>query len=103
MTTALQMTRVTPTDARWQAVMARDRKSDGRFVYAIALGWPGRALKLGRVQPAAGSSVTMLGLPQPLAWRPQSEGGSIRLPDALEDPARRPCTTAWVFRIQPAR
>lgn len=35
MTTALPMTRVTPTDARWQAVMARDRASDGRFVYAV--------------------------------------------------------------------
>lgn len=35
MTTALQMTRVPPTDARWQAVMARDRASDGRFVYAV--------------------------------------------------------------------
>jgi AraC family transcriptional regulator of adaptative response/methylated-DNA-[protein]-cysteine methyltransferase len=35
MTTELRMTRVTPTDARWQAVMARDRESDGRFVYAV--------------------------------------------------------------------
>jgi AraC family transcriptional regulator of adaptative response/methylated-DNA-[protein]-cysteine methyltransferase len=29
------MTRATPTDARWQAVLARDRASDGRFVYAV--------------------------------------------------------------------
>src|SRR5574342_988241 len=35
MTTALRMNRATPTDARWQAVMARDRASDGAFVYAV--------------------------------------------------------------------
>lgn len=35
MTTALQMTRRSHPDARWQAVLARDRASDGRFVYAV--------------------------------------------------------------------
>ncbi len=79
------------------------RSKDGRFVYAIALSWPGRALKLGRVQPVAGSTVTMLGLSQPLTWTRLGEAVSIRLPDALADPARRPCATAWVFRIQTAR
>ena len=45
----------------------------------------------------------MLGLTQPLAWTPAGDGLSIELPTALEDPSRRPCTTAWVFRIQMAR
>lgn len=35
MTTALQMTVRSHPDARWQAVLARDRASDGRFVYAV--------------------------------------------------------------------
>ena len=76
---------------------------DGRVVYAIALEWPGPLLTLEGVQPAAGSVVTMLGLTQPLAWARVGRGVSIRLPKALEDPARRPCGTAWVFRIQAAR
>ena len=76
------------------------RSKDGRLVYAIALEWPGPELKLERVQPAAGSSVTLLGLATPLAWTRTGDGVSIRIPDALADPARRPCATAWVFRIQ---
>lgn len=79
------------------------RSRDGRHVYAIALAWPGPVLTLERVQPAAGSVVTMLGVERPLAWARAGEGVSIRLPKALQDPARRPCATAWVFRIQPAR
>jgi len=78
------------------------RSKDGRFVYAVALEWPGPELTLERVQPAAGSTVTMLGLTQPLAWTQGGKGVSIRLPRAAEDPARRPCSAAWVFRIQPA-
>ncbi len=35
MTTAMQLTRRSHSDARWQAVLARDRASDGRFVYAV--------------------------------------------------------------------
>jgi alpha-L-fucosidase len=78
------------------------RSKDGRFVYAIALEWPGLHLRLGGVRPAAGSAVTMLGLTQPLAWTRAGDGVSIGLPKALEDPARRPCAAAWVFRIQTA-
>jgi alpha-L-fucosidase len=79
------------------------RSKDGRFVYAIALQWPGPRLALERVRPAAGSAVTLLGLNQPLAWTKAGDGVSIELPEALEDPARRPCATAWAFRIQTAR
>lgn len=35
MTTALDMTARSVADARWQAVQARDRAWDGRFVYAV--------------------------------------------------------------------
>lgn len=79
------------------------RSKDGRFVYAIALEWPGLRLTLEGVQPAPGSAVTMLGRTQPLAWTRAGNGVSIRLPKALADPARRPCATAWVFRIPTAR
>ena len=79
------------------------RSKDGRFVYAVALKWPGRRLTLERVQPAAGSAVNMLGLTQPLAWTRAGDGVAIELPKALEDPSRRPSATAWVFRIPMAR
>src|SRR3989304_1806713 len=35
MTTALEMTTRSLPDTRWQAVLARDRPSGGRFVYAV--------------------------------------------------------------------
>ena len=79
------------------------RSKDGRFVYAVALEWPGPLLTLEGVQPAAGSAVTMLGRTQPLSWTRAGHGVSIRLPKALEAPAQRPCATAWVFRIPTAR
>ena len=53
------------------------------------LQWPGAELKLATVRPAAGATVTMLGLEQPLTWTPEGDGVSIRLPEAFADPARR--------------
>ena len=79
------------------------RSKDGRLVYAVALEWPGPHLTLAGVRPAAGSPVAMLGLTEPLPWTQAGNGVSIELPKGLEDPARRPCATAWVFRIQTAR
>ena len=67
------------------------------------LQWPGAELKLATVRPAAGATVTMLGLEQPLTWTPEGDGVSIRLPEAFADPARRLGTTAWVFRIPTVR
>jgi alpha-L-fucosidase len=79
------------------------RSKDGRFVYAVALNWPGPRLMLERVRPADGSAVTMLGSTQPLSWTRAGDGMSIELPKAFEDPSQRPCATAWVFRIPMAR
>ena len=79
------------------------RSRDDRVVYAVALKWPGTRLTLERVRPPVGTVVTMLGLTQPLAWAAAGDGISIELPKVLDDPSHRPCTTAWVFRIQMAR
>ncbi|MFN8091145.1 MAG: alpha-L-fucosidase [Vicinamibacteria bacterium] len=75
------------------------RSKDGKLVYAIALEWPGEALKLASVRPAPGAAVTLLGSSAPLAWTAEGEGVSIALPAALADAARRPGSIAWVFRI----
>jgi len=79
------------------------QSKDGRVVYAIALAWPGERLTLERIRPATGAAVTLLGRAEPLAWTSAGQGMSIRLPTTLADPARRPCATAWVFRIPTSR
>ena len=76
------------------------RSKDDRFVYAITDEWPGDGLTLGTVRAREGSAVTMLGTTEPLEWTQGSGGLSVRLPASLQDPARRPCRIAWVFRIR---
>jgi alpha-L-fucosidase len=78
------------------------RSKDKRFVYAFALGWPGGNLTLKSVRARAGSRVTMLGFKEPLKWRQEGRGLSIVIPAVLQNPARRPCGTAWTFRIEAA-
>jgi len=97
---AIYATRERPGDLWHEGDTIRfTRTKDATVVYAIALEWPGEALKLASVRPADGAKVTLLGSTEPLAWTAEGDGVSIRLPAALADPARRPCATAWVFRI----
>ncbi len=77
------------------------RSKDGRCVYAITDEWPGGVLTLEKVRAQEGSTITMLGMKEPLEWSQDGRGLSIRLPASLQDPAKRPCGMAWVFRIQP--
>lgn len=77
------------------------RSKDGRFIYAFALAWPGQQLALRTVRPRPGSSVTMLGVSQPLKYREDGDLGLvITMPPGFEDPAKRPCEFAWAFRIE---
>jgi alpha-L-fucosidase len=75
------------------------RSKDDRVVYAITDEWPGTRLTLQTVRAREGSAIAMLGTNEPLGWRQDEKGLSIRLPASLGDPARRPCSMAWVFRI----
>jgi alpha-L-fucosidase len=75
------------------------RSKDGRFVYAITDEWPGGRLTLQTVRAREGSAITMLGTHEPLDWKQDDHGLSVRLPASFGDPARRPCGIAWVFRI----
>jgi alpha-L-fucosidase len=79
------------------------RSKDDSRVYAITDEWPGAVLTLRTVRAIEGSAVTLLGLPGPLEWTQDGRELSIRLPASLADPARRPCGTAWAFRIQASR
>ena len=78
------------------------RSKDGRSVYAVTDEWPGAALTLEKVRAREGSSIHLLGKPEPLEWTQGDGGLTIRLPESLADPARRPCGIAWAFRIHPA-
>jgi alpha-L-fucosidase len=79
------------------------RSKDGSVVYAITDEWPGAVLTLRSVGAREGSTVTLLGVPEPLEWTPDGQGLAIRLPAPLADPARRPSAIAWAFRIQTPR
>jgi len=73
---------------------------DGKTVYAISLQWPGEKLVLHSVRPRPGSEITMLGVSEPLAWKMDDVTGlTLTIPEALQDPERRPCVQAYVFKI----
>ncbi len=78
------------------------RSKDHRAVYAILLRWPGKQVVLRSVRAHPGSEIRMLGVEQPLAWRQDDAGLTIRLPDSLQAEMARPCRYAWALRIPQA-
>jgi alpha-L-fucosidase len=79
------------------------RTKDSKTVYAFALSWPGRKLRLISVVPRPGSTVQLLGYPKPLDWQMDAGNGlTIDLPEQLQDESRRPCRFAWAFSIPTA-
>jgi alpha-L-fucosidase len=76
------------------------RTKDNQTVYAISRIWTGRILRLKTVQPKQGSRIYMLGYTKPLEWKYNKKTGlEILLPSELQDESKRPCKTAWSFRI----
>jgi alpha-L-fucosidase len=76
------------------------RTKDNQTIYAISRGWPGRILRLKTVEPKQGSEIYMLGRTKPLEWKYDKKSGlEIYLPEELQDESKRPCKTAWSFRI----
>jgi alpha-L-fucosidase len=76
------------------------RTKDNQFVYAISRNWTGRVLRLKTIEPNQGSKIYMLGLEKPLEWKYDKKTGlEILLPAELQDESKRPCKTAWSFRI----
>jgi alpha-L-fucosidase len=75
------------------------RSKDGHTVYAFMLSWPGKSLRLVSVRPKPGSSIYLLGYPQPIAWRLENDSLIVDLPESLQDPPRRPCQFAWCLSI----
>lgn len=72
------------------------RGAEGQ-IYAIALQWPGEALRLKYVRPAPNSEIRLLGYDEPLDWTfDERDGLRISLPGEND----RPGAYAWVFRIE---
>jgi alpha-L-fucosidase len=76
------------------------QSKDRKFTYAIALRWPGSALRLTHIVPRPGTTIHLLGFKQPLSWQRDEQGLRIDLPETLQDEARRPCRQAYAFRIE---
>ena len=75
------------------------RSKDGKFLYAIALGWPENGQLVVRSLAAAAGKVTgvsLLGHAGALEWRQEADGLVVRLP------AQRPCDHAVVLKIPAA-
>ena len=74
------------------------RGKDGKYLYAIAMKWPGKTMVIRSVRPVEGSEIVMLGVKQPLQWRQDEQGLVIDIPQAIEQ--HKPCDQAYTFRIQ---
>lgn len=72
------------------------RSKDGKYVYAVALKWPGESLILQSLKAKPGSSVIMLGRKNSLQWRQDGNSLVIELPQDLSQTPE----AAWAFRIE---
>lgn len=72
------------------------QSKDAKYVYAIALKWPGKSLVLHSIHAQQGSNVMMLGSNNPLSWHQDGNDIAIELP---ETPNEVP-EPAWAFRIE---
>jgi alpha-L-fucosidase len=76
------------------------RSKDHKFVYVVALEWPGETLKLRSIRAHPGSAIHMLGYKPSLAWHVDPDGSTvIALPPALQNESARPCKQAYAFKI----
>jgi len=71
---------------------------DGRYVYAISIGWPAQIFVTQAVRAVLGSPIRMLGVDQPLEWRQDGTNLAITIPAYLTD--HKPCRQAFTFKIQ---
>ena len=78
----------------------------GHTVYAIALAEEGQdappvRIALSSLRPAHDSRVYMLGVPDPLIWRPQGAGSVIEIPASVV--AKPPCHHAFAIKFELAK
>ena len=80
------------------------RTRDNRFVYALCLQSPGQTLTLKSVRAKEGSTITLLGVKEPLQWTQDTTSGLvITLPAAVQEQPGRLATPAYAFKIEEER
>jgi len=76
------------------------RSKDSNATYCFLLNWPGRSVTLTSLPDNFNMQVHMLGYPDALrSHYDSSKGLVIEIPEALQDPAKRPCEYAWTLRL----
>lgn len=87
---------------KWEQVKAEaestgpvyyNKSKDGKTLYAINWGWPGRSFTIPNITAVKGSSITMLGVSQKLRWK--QAGKDI----VIDVPENKPCDYAYSFKI----
>jgi alpha-L-fucosidase len=73
------------------------RSKDGKTLYAISLGWPGKTVRLNTVRTDPAMGISMLGVPRKLNWRKEAGRLVIDIPEALEN--HKPCEFAFVLKM----
>ena len=77
------------------------KSKNEKFVYVVALEWPGENLILESVKAVEGTDVKLLGYEISLKWETDSNNKFvIHLPEELQEQENRPCKYAWVFRFE---
>jgi alpha-L-fucosidase len=74
------------------------QSQDGKYLYAIALKWPGNTLTIRSARAIAGSSIEMLGIKHKLQWHQSTEGLIVEIPEVILQ--HKPCDQAYVFKIE---
>jgi alpha-L-fucosidase len=73
---------------------------DSKTTYCFLLNWPGRSVTLASPPDSPNVRVHMLGYAAALpSHRDPAKGLVIEIPEALQDPAKRPCEYAWTLRL----
>lgn len=71
---------------------------DGKYLYAIALKWPGKTFAIRSARAVAGSRIEMLGTRHNLQWHQSKDGLTVEIPQSIEQ--HKPCDQAYVFKIE---
>lgn len=76
------------------------QSKDQKYVYAIALEWPGKKLISKVLKPKNNSSIKLLGYDESLEWEFIDNNLEIYLSTTLQDENKRTGKNAWVFKIE---
>ena len=101
---AIYATRPRAADLWHEGDTIRYSKSkDGKTTYCILLNWPGRSVALRCLRKDPNLQIRILGYPRALHWQSDSlKWLVVEIPEALQDPSKRPCEHAGTLRLTSA-